>query len=75
MLPRLFVLCAVLTKQEGGKISIGNNLAYRFASDGEDAVVGRYVQYLMENNAGFALSGKVSVMEITREDLMHMEAE
>lgn len=72
-IPRLFVLSAILTKQDGSNVSISSALGYRVALDGEDAVVGRYVQHVMDTNPGFALACKVNVMEITREDLAHME--
>lgn len=66
---RLFILSAILTKYDRGTITTNHILSYRAASDSEDAVVGSYVQSIMEQNPGFSLSGKVSVMEIPREDI------
>lgn len=67
---RLFSVAAILTKPErDGSLHIQHCHGYRIATDGEDAVVGRYVRKIMEEHPGYALNGRVSVMEITRSEL------
>ena len=71
---QLFVFSAVLLKKEADRSnSVKQMLGYNIATDGEDAVVGRYVQQILEENPGYMLAGKVVVMEITRDELREMD--
>lgn len=71
--PRLFALAATLVRNEGGgRMALATCVAFRIATDGEDAVVGRWVQALLEQNPGFALINQVQVIGVTREDLKAM---
>lgn len=75
--PRLYLLGVTLVRSRAdGSTDVKQMIGYRIAIDGEDAVVGRFVRTTLDDNAGYALSGRIGVLEVPREDLIdHMKLE
>lgn len=65
---QLFTLAAMLLRPEGdGTVTTRMMHGYRFAMDGQDAVVRRYRDEILAANPGFSPFGELSVLEISKE--------
>lgn len=70
----LFSLTALLGRPHlRGELEINHTHTIISSTDGEDAVVGRYVQEILKANPGFALQGQVNVLVIDHDQLVRMK--
>jgi hypothetical protein len=64
---RLFVLTALMCKQEDGVVETLCHTATKVSSEGQAAVEGAFIKGLFEDHPGYNLPKPPVVMEITRE--------
>lgn len=70
---KLFTFAATLTRREtNGSRSVVLAHGFRIAMEKQDTLAEHWLRHVMAQHPGFSLSGRVSVLEITRDDLAMM---